>query len=190
MAGKPDIEKAVLEQKQEQVFSEWYYNLKMKAKVEIEDPSLLALDLRFKGRLEDAIVQYQKAIRANPGNAYLRIFLATLYEDMKRQPLALSEYKDAVQVSSGDPILYLLYGQALYKADQKEQALEQFKKASLIAGDRKPLHEELLKTYTEMGIKSMIQVERDEIHRLEKKELFEKSLSAPVPGTTGKVKTD
>lgn len=174
--GKTDPEKAILEEKQERAYQEWFYKLKQKAKVEIEDPSLRALDLRFKGRLGESVLEYQKAIRANPRNAYLHVFLATLYEETGKTDLAISEYQEAVRAEAGDPTLYLLLGQTYLRNKKTELAVEQFKKASLIAGDRKPLHEELLKAFQELKMSSLAAQEKAEIVRIEKKEAFEKGL--------------
>ena len=174
--GSADPEKAILQEKQERAFRDWFYKLKQKAKVEIEDPSLRALDLRFKGRIGEAVLEYQKAIKATPNNAYLHLYLGTLYDETGKHELAISEYQSAARLEPGDPSMYLTLGSAYLKNKQAEAAAEQFKKASMIAGDNKPLHEELLKLFNELKLRTLAAGEREEIRRIEKREAFEKEL--------------
>jgi len=174
--GGKDIESSMLQEKQEQAFNEWFYKLKKNAKVEILDPNLRALDLRFKGKVSDAIVEYQKAIKETPGNAFLRLFLGILYEDTNNMKEAISQYVEAVKLEPADPTMYLTLGKAYLKTGQKDLAVAQFKKASLIAGDNKDLHKELEKTFKQLGLSSLQSKERSEVLRIEKKEAFEREL--------------
>lgn len=174
--GEPDPEKAILKEKQERAFNEWFYKLKQNAKVEILDLSLKALDLRFRGRIGEAVTEYQKAIAQNPGKGYLHLYLGLLYEDSGKLDLAIAEYKEAVLREASDPSIYITLGKAYNKNKQKDLALEQFKKASLIAGDDKKTHEELSKLFKELKMPALALAELKEISRIEKKEAFEKSL--------------
>jgi len=183
--GEADPEKAILKEKQERAFNEWFYKLKQKAKVDILEPSLRALDLRFRGRIGEAIVEYQKAIAQNPRMGYLHLFLGLLYEDSGKLDLAIAEYKEAIMREAADPTLYITLGEAYKKNKQKDLAIEQFKKASLIAGDDKKTHEELSKIFKEMKMSELSLSELKEISRIEKKEAFEKSLKEKT-----KVKTE
>lgn len=184
--GKSDIEAAILQEKQEKTFQEWFYNLKQKSKVEILDPALRALDLRFKGKISDAILEYNKAIEQDPSNAYIRLFLGLLYEDVKQGNKAVLQYKEAVRLAPGDPSIYLVLGKAYLKMNNRPLALEQFKKASLIAGDNKKIHKELERSFKEIKMADLAANEKKEIMRIEKKEVFEKSLNGP----DSKVKTE
>lgn len=174
--GRPDIQAAILQEKQENAYRNWYFNLKQKSKVEILDPAMRALDLRFKGKISEAIVEYNKAIAENPNNAYYRIFLGLLYEDLKQLGQAISQYQEAVKIEPANPNIYVILGQAYNKNGQKVQAAEQFKKASLIAGDNKALHQELQKLFKDLKMPEFAQKEQNEVFRIEKKELFEKEL--------------
>lgn len=183
--GQADPEKAILAEKQERAFREWFYKIKQKAKVEIEDPALRALELRSKGRMGDAVLEYQKAIKATPQNAFLHLYLGMLYDETGKPELAISEYQSAARLEPGDPNMYLTLGSAYLKNKQQEAAVEQFKKASMIAGDNKSLHEELVKLFGELKLRSLVENEREEIKRIEKREAFEKGLQEKT-----KVKTE
>ena len=183
--GEADPEKAVLKEKQERSFNEWSYKLKQNAKVEILNPALKALDLKFRGRIGEAIAEYQKAIASEPGNAYYHLFLGQLYEETGKLPLAIAEYREAILRAPAEYNLYITLGEAYKKNGQKDLALEQLKKASMIAGDDKRSHEELSKLFKELKRPDLALAELKEITRIEKKETFEKSLK---DGT--KVKTD
>jgi len=183
--GGQDPQKTILAEKQERAFREWFYGLKQKAKVEIEDPALRALDLRFKGNLGSAVVEYQKAIRQDPRNAYLHLFLGDLYESSNKLPEAVFEYKETVKLSPADAGFYLVLGKAYLKMDQDELALQSFKKASLIAGDNKEMHEGLLLAFKELKINTLVREENEALARIARKEDFMKSL-----GQKPKLKTE
>jgi len=174
--GENDVEKAILKQKQEKVFRDWFYDVKQKAEVEILDPSLRAMDLRFKGRMGEAVLEYQKAISADPGNAYLHLSLGLLYEDSNQLEKAIYEYGEALKLTAGDPTMYIILGNAYRKNDDISNALEQYRKASLIAGDNKVIHQALQAIYKELKRQDLEAKERDEIFRIEKKETFEREI--------------
>jgi len=180
-----DPSQAVLKEKQEKAFSEWSYNLRQNAKLEILNPALKALDLKFRGRMGEAVVEYQKAIASDPGNPYYHLFLGLIYEETGKLPLAIAEYKEAILRAPAEYNLYITLGEAYKKNGQTDLAVEQFKKASMIAGDGKKLHEELSKLFKSVKRPDLALSELKEISRIEKKEAFEKSLKE---GT--KVKTD
>jgi len=62
------------------------------------------------------------------------------------------------------------------KAGKQELANEQYEKASLVAGDSKPMHEALLKEFEKMKLGGAAARERAAIKRIEEKEKFEKGL--------------
>ncbi|NQU17729.1 MAG: peptidylprolyl isomerase [Candidatus Saganbacteria bacterium] len=176
ISGQKDIEKAIMQEKQQKFFSDWMFNLKKDTKIKIIDASLRALDLRLKGKLNEAVFEYNKAIAENPGNAYPHIFLASLYEELDKNELAVSEYKAAIDLSSGDPTFYILLGDLLVKMNNKSAAIKQYKKASIIAGDKKMIHEELVTKFKKLRSNANVQKELQEISRISKKEAFEKGL--------------
>ncbi|MBI5700589.1 peptidylprolyl isomerase [Candidatus Saganbacteria bacterium] len=184
--GKSDVEAAVRQEKQERAFQDWFYKLKQKAKVEILDSNMRALDLRFKGKVSEAIAEYKRSIAQNPQNAYPHLFLGLLLEDSGDIKSAISEYKNAASIAAADPNMYIVLGQALVKNNEKNLAAEQFRKASLIAGDNKNLHKELQKTYKSMGMGGLAAKEMEEIIRIEKKEAFERGLQEK----SSKIKTE
>src|SRR3989339_50170 len=188
--GEKNIEAAVLKEKQNKAFQDWFYEIKKNAKVEILDPSLKALDLRFKGQIADAIAEYNKAIADNPNNAYYRLFLGLLYEDTKNLKQAISQYKEAIRLETADPTIYLVLGKAYLKNSQKDLAVSQFKRASLIAGDDKLMHKDLEKEFLDLGLKPLALAEKQEIVRIEKRELFEDSLRKNSGKVSDKIVTD
>ncbi|OGC21135.1 hypothetical protein A2310_03830 [candidate division WOR-1 bacterium RIFOXYB2_FULL_37_13] len=188
--GQKDIEAAVLKEKQANAYKEWFYNLKKNAKIEILDPGLKALDLRFKGQISGAIKEYNRAISLDPGNAYLKLFLGLLYEDSKNLKQAIFQYREAVQLEPANPVLYMVLGKAYIKDNQKGLAIEQLKKASLIAGDDKGMHKELQKEFAALKLSSLAAGERDEIIRIEKKEAFEEELREKTSDSKEKIVID
>ncbi len=171
-----DIEKAALAEKQEKAFRKWFSEIKGKAKIEIVNPGLKAHDLRFRGRIREAIHEYKKAIEENPRNPYPHIFLGDAYNAVGKSELALSEYEAATRIEGGNPEFYMILAKAYEKAGKKDLVVKQYKRASLMAGDNKVMHEQLLKIFKELKSWDQVKREKAEIARIEKKEKFEKEL--------------
>jgi foldase protein PrsA len=169
-------EKAALREKQERAFRHWYSEARSKAKIEIISPELRGHELRFRGKIPEAIAEYQKAIAENPTNAYLHVFLGDAYRSAGKNELALSEYENAIKLEGGNPELYLILGKAYESLGQKDMAALQYRKASLIAGDNKVLHQKLLKLFQALKRPQEVAREKEELKRIEKKEKFEKEL--------------
>ena len=171
-----DIEKAALAQKQEKSFQRWYSSLKQEAKVEIISSELKANQLRFQGKIIQAIEEYKKAIAANPLNPYLHIYLGDTYASIGKNELALIEYEEAVKTEGGNYHLYLVLAQAYVKNGQKNNAIETYEKASMVAADNKDQHEQLKKAFQKLNAWKQVAQEQKEIRRIEKKEKFEQDL--------------
>jgi foldase protein PrsA len=171
-----DIERAVQEEKQERAFQKWFVELKSKAKVEIINPALKAHDLRFRGRISEAVEEYKKAIARDPANPLMHVFLGDSYATIGKADLALSEYEAAISVDGGNPDLYIILAQFHEKAGEKDEAVKQYKRASLVSGDNKARHEQLLKIFEGLEARDQVKREKSEIARIEKKEKFEKEL--------------
>jgi len=171
-----DIEKAALAQKQEKSFQRWYSSLKQEAKVEIISSELKANQLRFQGKIIQAIEEYKKAIAANPLNPYLHIYLGDTYASIGKNELALIEYEEAVKTEGGNYHLYLVLAQAYVKNGQKNKAIETYEKASMVAADNKDQHEQLKKAFQKLNAWKQVAQEQKEIRRIEKKEKFEQDL--------------
>ncbi|MFC1568586.1 peptidylprolyl isomerase [Candidatus Margulisiibacteriota bacterium] len=171
-----DIDKAVKDEKQERAFQKWFSGIRAEAKVEVINPALKAHDLRFKGRMAEAVAEYQKAIAQDPANPLLRIFLGDTYATIGKTELAVSEYEAAISIDGGNPDLYILLAQFYEKAGESKEAVKQYKRASLVSGDNKARHEQLLKIFEELKAWDQVNREKAEIARIEKKEAFEKEL--------------
>jgi foldase protein PrsA len=171
-----DIDKAALADKQDKAFKKWYSKIRSKAKVEIVNPALKANDLRFKGRIWEAITEYNKAIKADPANPYLHVFLGDVYNTIGKSDMAIKEYQAAAAIEGGNPVLYLILAGAYEKSGEKDKAVKEYKRASLVAGDNKALHEQLLAKFKELKAWTEYNREKKEIARIEKKEKFEAEL--------------
>ena len=171
-----DLRAAALEEKQKKALLAWLQELSSKAKIEIGNRPLKAYDLRFQGRISEAISEYQQAIIENHGNAYLHLALGETYQEIGKLELAMIEYQKAISLNTADPDLYLALGKAYEKNKQIKLAIEQYKKASVLAGENLSLHEEVLDLFKRLGITSEVNREKAEIARIKKKQVFEEKL--------------
>lgn len=171
-----DLNEEVLADKQDQALKKWMYDLKEKAKIEINEPLIKAYSLYIMGKVNEAISAYNEAIMDNPSNPYIHLFLGDAYSKTGNREFALLEFEKASQLSGADPSLLIAVGDIYYNMKKREPALENYRKASLIAGDNKNMHKELKKIFEKIGAASDAAKEQAEISRIEKKEKFEKEI--------------
>jgi len=171
-----DVEKAAMQEKQTKAFRGWFNDLKGKAKIEIINPMLKAHDLRIKGQAFEAVKAYKKAISQEPGNAYLRVFLADTYSAVGQTKEAVAEYEAAISVDGGNPGLYMTLAAYYERSKETQKAIKEYERASMVAGENKAVREQLLKKFKELKAYSAAKKEQAEISKIEKKEAFEKEL--------------
>ena len=81
----------------------------------------LANDKRALGQVDAAIDVFQQGIKTNNNNSYLRVLLASLYENEARLELAISEYKSLLETDPKNLIAVNNYANLLLdKTDQQE----------------------------------------------------------------------
>ncbi len=178
-----DMAQVILEEKQNLALQKWMFDLKSKAKIEINEPLIQAHMLLMKGKINEAIAQYDQASMDNPSNAYIHLFLGDAYMKTGNNEFALSEYSKAAELSGADAGLLIAVGDVFLKMNKKPMALQQYRKASMIAGDDKKMHQELKDVFKKMKASSDAAKEQAEITRLEKKEKFEEDIKKKMGGS-------
>ncbi|MFH0887091.1 MAG: peptidylprolyl isomerase, partial [bacterium] len=145
--SKP-LKQALLDDKRETKVKELLDELRKNAKVEIENPQLKAFDLRMKGDMKAAIATYNEAIKDNPTDGYLELFLGDTYRQQKEMGKAIVSYRKAVDINAADPNFLLALGNAyldgvgtrigtgevLSQAESRSLAIQNFRKAATVAG--------------------------------------------------------
>jgi UDP-2,3-diacylglucosamine pyrophosphatase LpxH len=142
-------------------------------------------DAHFTGRDPGEMEPFLRFLETEKERIDHFVILGDLFESSNKLPEAVFEYKEAVKLAPADAGFYLVLGKAYLKMDQDELALESFKKASLIAGDNKEMHEGLLLAFKELKINTLVREENEALARIARKESFMKSL-----GTKPKLKTE
>lgn len=180
-----DIREVILREKQGQAFNQWKMSLWQKAKIEIISPVFKAYDYRMKGQIDQAIAEYNAAIADSPNDPGPHLFLGDTYMQKGDVLMAIAEYVRATSLASSDPDICIVLGNAYEQAgtlkisktvDYRTLALEQFKKASLLAGENKDIHNEIAEIYKKMGYSSLENGERARVVQIEKKEKFEEEI--------------
>jgi foldase protein PrsA len=171
-----DINEEILAEKQDLALKKWQFALLKKVKVEINDPMIKADSLLAAGRLNDAISAYDQAVLGDPTNPYAHLFLGHAYRLARNNELAVLEYGKAVDLSGADTGILISAGEAYQNMGKREYALTSYRRASLIAGDSKDLHQALEKIFNKMGAGSDASNERTELARIAKKEKFERDI--------------
>ncbi|MFA5840346.1 MAG: peptidylprolyl isomerase [Candidatus Margulisiibacteriota bacterium] len=171
-----DVEKAAAADKQNKAFQKWFMEKRSKAKVEIISPRMKGHDFRFKNKVAEAVLEYQKAIKDTPSNPVLHIFLGDTYASTGQLDQAAIEYENAIKVDPNNLDFYAVLAGLYEKTNKKEQALELYRRASIIAGDNKMAHEALMKVFQRLGSSKDVAKEQTELARVAKKEAFQKGL--------------
>lgn len=182
-----DISEIILEEKQNNALRNWFMEAKQKAKVEINNPLLKAYSMAFSGNINEAVAILQQEVSQDTYNSYKHLFLAELYLQTGKMDLAIFEYKRAAEIESSNPDFLISLGNAYLAAKKANvklseggnlgtMAVEQFRKASLIAGDNKEVHKELKDIFNKYGYTNDAAKEKSEISRIERKEKFEEEI--------------
>lgn len=181
----------LLKEKQDNAFQMWVISLKAKAKISIENHLFKAFDLQMKGNPVLADEEYKKAIKAQPSNVYSYIFHADFLSKSNSPEAAAAEYDKASEIAGPDPYAHLYIGKAyLAAAKFKEKAGEEFKKASILAGENRQIREELAKQFKALKLNDLLSQENAKIEKLKEKERFEEEIrkkSGAVTPETGAV---
>jgi tetratricopeptide (TPR) repeat protein len=102
------------------------------AEREVQDPQVFSLLAKAQwklGKYDDAVRNYEAALRLDYSDGYAHLELAQLLMETGRQGRALTEFELAVQYGEDDPLPHYNYGLALYNLDRKGEALAQWERA-------------------------------------------------------------
>ncbi len=171
-----DLNAEVLADKQDKALKRWMFDLRQKAKIEVNDPLIKAYSLYISGKLNEAISAYNEASMDNPSNPYIHLFLGDAYKAAGNMEFALLEYAKASELGSSDVGVLMGVGDVYQGLKKYDLALANYRRASLISGDDKAAHVELKSIFTKMGASIDAAKEQAEINRIEKKEKFEKEI--------------
>ena len=102
------------------------------AEEKVPDPqvySMLAKAQWKLGNYDDAIANYEAAVRLDYSNTYAHLELAQILVEIGRTGRALTEFDLAIRTGERDPLPHYNYGLALYGMKRREEALEQWRMA-------------------------------------------------------------
>lgn len=87
------------------------------------------------GALDEAVSNYERALRIDYSDAYAHMELAQILMETAKIGRAHTEFELAVQFAPGDPLPHYNYGLALHRLGEGEQALAHWRKAQELAPD-------------------------------------------------------
>jgi tetratricopeptide (TPR) repeat protein len=91
--------------------------------------AMLARAQRTLGRRDDAVANYEEALRLDYSSAHTHLELAEMLLEMGKSGRALTEFELAVQFGKGDPLPHYNYGLALYGMGRVDDAVAQWQQA-------------------------------------------------------------
>jgi tetratricopeptide (TPR) repeat protein len=98
----------------------------------VQDPQVYSMLANAQWKLkayDEAIGNYEKALRLDYSDAHAHLELAQLLVEIGRRGRAVTEFDLAIQYGGRDPLAHYNYGLALYGWNQREEALGQWKTA-------------------------------------------------------------
>jgi len=95
----------------------------------------LGTALYKKGRLEEAVLHYEEALRLNPQEADLHSNLATVLCDLGRPAEAVQEYQTALRLRPNDAEIHFNLGTACEEEGQAGEALSHYQEALRLQPD-------------------------------------------------------
>ncbi|HEX5131024.1 MAG TPA: tetratricopeptide repeat protein [Candidatus Krumholzibacteria bacterium] len=90
---------------------------------------MLADAYRGLGQFDNAVKNYEQAIRIDYGDHLSHLKLGTWLMENGKTGRALTEFEVAVKFGNDDPLAHYNYGLALYELDRRGEALEQWRRA-------------------------------------------------------------
>lgn len=102
------------------------------AEAKVQDPQVYAMLARAQWKLrryDDAIANYEQAVRLDYSDSYSHLELAQLLVEIGRTGRALTEFDLAIETGERDPLPHYNYGLALYGMNRREEALDQWRMA-------------------------------------------------------------
>ncbi len=109
--------------------------------------------LEEKGRMDEAISQFQEAIRLNPGFANVRYNLGTTLLKLGQTDAAIGQLQEAVRLNPDFAKAHYNLGHAFLRKNQIDEAIRQFQEAIRLNPDYAEAHNNL---GTALGMKGQI----------------------------------
>ncbi len=103
------------------------------------------------GRLDEAIAEFEEAIKINPDDAKAHYNLGLTYDNQGRLDEAIAEYKEAIRLNPDDANAHLNLGVAYADQGQLEEAIAEYQEAIRIHPDYANAHFNLGLAYDEQG---------------------------------------
>ncbi len=111
----------------------------------------LAGFLKRRGLLEEALENYQRAVRAQPEDGLLHTYLADTYFRLNDVDNALREFEEGIRLAGSNYYVYASYGVALFELGNYKRAAQMFERSL----ELRPIDSEVLlnlgQTYEELG---------------------------------------
>lgn len=165
---KENIRTSLQEQKGTEQLQTWFEQVRSKARIDIYDPSMRAMQFVASGQLPQAVAQYQEALKDNPNDPYLHLSLGQVYQQLDDPDRALEEYKTAASMNSNDPEINILLGLAYKEKGMNNEAAAEFRKASKMDPTNFQLHLSLLQLYTSMNLSQDAKNEEEILNQIQK----------------------
>lgn len=157
----------MLARKQDEVFSNWFADLRNRSKIVINDPSLSGYEALVNGDYDTAIKDLKKALEAYQA-PMLYVYLAEAYFGLEDNDKADKTMKEAIELNPEDWELHYFY--AMLKAgteSSQEDIVALLDKASELAGDNITAHYQLFLAYSQLDEQEKAEIELEKIEEIQ-----------------------
>jgi len=168
--AKEEIKENILQQKQNEAFSNWLTNFRAESNITINDPILSGYKAVSNGNYSIAVAELEKALENYP-TPMTYVYMAEAYKGNEQQDKAIETFDKAVEEYPEDWELHFNYASLLMdleEADQ-EKIIGLLDKASSYAGDNLMAHYQLYMAYSQLGATEKAQHEMEIMNKLQAK---------------------
>ena len=164
---KSDIKDSLLSSKQNNAYQNWLENQKAESKVTINDPVLFAYNALDKGNYQIAIDSFENLAETGNTSASIYTYLAQSYAGAEKHEEALETFNTAIDEYPENWELRLNYGDYYAQREQTDNAVEQYNKASELAGDNFYAHYKLFMAFNNIGASKEAEQEMQRITEIQ-----------------------
>lgn len=130
---RTNLDKMIRLRKEKELRDKYLSDLRAQAKVKIYDSRVLAYRAMEAKEYDEAVKQYRKAAKLQPGDPYLQVALGRALALQGKAKDSVAAFEKATKIVPTDPYVVIAQADANRDAGDADQAVELYKRASELA---------------------------------------------------------
>jgi len=166
--AKGEIKESILQEKQEEAFSNWLTNSRVESNIIINDPILSGYKAVSNGNYSLAVSELEKALENYP-SPMTYVYMAEAYKGNEQEDKAIETFEKAIEEYPTDWELHFNYASLLMGIEEtdQEKIIGLLDKASSSADANLMAHYQLYMAYSQLGATEKAQSEMERMTELQ-----------------------